>query len=408
MTVLNLTSFDAALKEHYTPQRVKMLSYEDRPLLGLLPKYTKFGGKVLPIPIQFANPNKRSRVASNVYGSTTNAFPGQVEDFRLTRARDYGSVFISNEVLEASQGDANAFMEARTFEIDGMLNKLSNSLAISLYGDSVGAYATIGTYTAGPPATILLGNPDDVARFEVNDMLTITQNADGTGVRGGTDLTPVRITAVDRDSGTLTLSGTVASASSGDSIFIHGEINASIAGLRAWLPDSAPGSSLFFGVDRSVDTTRLGGVRFDGTSMTIEEALIAAGARLVREGGNPSHVFMNPTDVASLVMALGSKVVYDKVQSPDEASIGFEAVKLMLPTGRVAVVPDRFCPKGRAYMLTMSTWKIYSLGQAPRVWDTDGQRMLRMPTADGIEIRGLYYAQLGCTAPGWNATISLG
>jgi hypothetical protein len=40
-------------------------------------------------------------------------------------------------------------------------------------------------------------------------------------------------------------------------------------------PDHRPGSSdSFWGVDRSADVTRLGGVRFNGASESIEEALI--------------------------------------------------------------------------------------------------------------------------------------
>ena len=50
-----------------------------------------------------------------------------------------------------------------------------------------------------------------------------------------------------------------------------------LSGLGAWLPSSAPGSTdSFFGVNRSSDATRLGGIRFDGSSLPLEEALIGA------------------------------------------------------------------------------------------------------------------------------------
>ena len=403
MTTLNLSSFDAALKEHYTPQQIRKLSYQDRPLLALLPKYTRFGGKVLPIPIAYGNPNMRSRTAANVFGTTTGAVPGQVEDFRLTRARDYASVAISNEVLEASMGDANAFMEARTFEIDGMLNKLSNNLAMSLFGDTNGWVAQTTT-AAGPATTFTLNDLDATSRFEVGDQLIFSINPDGSGPL---DTVPRRITAINRDTGLVTIHSTITFAATTYFIFFFGDATASLAGLAAWLPATAPTPTPFFGVDRSVDTVRLGGVRFDGSAMSIEEALILCGARVVREGGRPTHVIMNPGDVARLVAFLGSRVVYDKAASPEDASIAFDTIRLMLPTGVVQVVADRYCPPRRAYMLQLDTWKLYSLGQAPRVWDADGQRMLRMSTADGVEVRGVYYAQLGCNAPGWNATISL-
>lgn len=48
---LDMTSFQSALKQHYTNDRVENTVYKDNPLLALMPKYEQFGGKNLPIPI---------------------------------------------------------------------------------------------------------------------------------------------------------------------------------------------------------------------------------------------------------------------------------------------------------------------------------------------------------------------
>ena len=56
----------------------------------------------------------------------------------------------------------------------------------------------------------------------------------------------------------------------------------------------------------------------------------------------------------------------------------------------------------------MNVWKLYSLGKAPRILDSDGMRFLRDSNADSVEVRVGYYAQLGCRAPGWNCNINLG
>ena len=58
-------------------------------------------------------------------------------------------------------------------------------------------------------------------------------------------------------------------------------------------------------------------------------------------------------------------------------------------------------------MLTMNVWKLYSLGKAPKILDTDGLKMLRESTSDAVEVRVGYYAQLGCRAPGFNVNIQL-
>lgn len=49
MAALDLTSFDAALKAWYTSDRVENMTYQDNPLLALMPKMTEFKGKNLPI-----------------------------------------------------------------------------------------------------------------------------------------------------------------------------------------------------------------------------------------------------------------------------------------------------------------------------------------------------------------------
>ena len=60
MTALNLESFEAALKVHYTDLRVKNLVYRNNPFLATIPKYEYFGGKNLPIPVQYGVPQGRS------------------------------------------------------------------------------------------------------------------------------------------------------------------------------------------------------------------------------------------------------------------------------------------------------------------------------------------------------------
>jgi hypothetical protein len=44
---------------------------------------------------------------------------------------------------------------------------------------------------------------------------------------------------------------------------------------------------------------------------------------------------------------------------------------------------------------------------APRLLDSDGNQILREATADNVEVRLGYRAQLGCAAPGFNANIQL-
>lgn len=398
---LDLTSFDAALKVHYTDDRVQNMTYQDAPLLALLPKMEKFGGKNLPIPIWYGNSQNRSATFSTaVAGSSTES----IEDFVLTRASDYSVAQIDNETMEASEGNANAFMEAAKTAIDGALATLSRSLSIALYGTGSGSIGQVQT-SSFATTTLTLTDAEDVTKFEKGMVIVTSATNGGGSVRTG-ELT---IVGVDRDAGTITtsanLSTGISAIAQNDYIFAKGDYDRKIKGLLAWIPSTAPSSTAFFGVDRTQDVTRLGGIRFDGSAMPIEEALIKAAGRAAREGAKPDYCFLSYSKWTELETALGSKVQYVDLKAT--AEVGFRGIMINGPRGPIKVVPDADCPNDRAFMLEMKTWKLYSLGKVPRLIDSDGLKMLRQATADGVEVRATYRAQLGCVAPGRNVNVQL-
>jgi hypothetical protein len=405
---LDLTSFDAALKDLYTDQDIKHLSYKDNPFHALVSKMESFYGRQLPVVLQYGNPQNRSATFATGQAQTSTS---KVTEFSLTRARDYSFAFIDNETLEASKSDKGAFLSAAKVEMDGALESLSRSLAIAEYGTGSGTRGQVNAEPSENASTfsITLKNINDVTNFEVGQVVVIYSAETGGSIRtsDGTD-DEFPVAGVNRDTGVLTLTGTYDSSgtiAANDYIFAEGDRGNMIKGLRAWLPDSAPSSTAFFGVDRSVDPTRLGGIRYNGSSESIEEALISAAARCAREGGKPDVCFMNYNRWAELEKALGSKVQYVDVKGP--AEVGFRGIQIIGPRGPIKVIPDANCPSDRAFMLTMSTWKLYSLHGAPHIDKTDSLSMLRQSNADGVEVRMRYWAQLGCSAPGWNVNIQL-
>lgn len=397
---LDMTAFDAALKVHYTEDRIKNMTYKDNPFFAMLKKMEDFGGKNLPIPIWYGNSQNRSASISQALSTDSSE---SLEDFVLTRASDYAVAKIDNETMEASEGNANAFMEAATVAIDGALDTLTRSLAIALYGTGSGK---IGQIASGQTtATITLSEPEDVVNFEKGQVL-VTSTANGGGsVKAGS----VTVVGVDRDLGTVTASGLwdagIGTVAANDYIFMKGDYDAKLKGLLAWLPSSAPSSSPFFGVDRTQDATRLGGIRFDASAMPIEEGLVKSASRAAREGAKPDKCFISYSKYADLENALGSKVQY--IDMKVDAEIAFRGIQINGPRGPIQVIPDANCPNDRAFMLQMDTWKLYSLKKVPRLIDSDGLTMLRQATADGVELRAVYRAQLGCNAPGKNCNIKL-
>ena len=411
---LDMTSFDNALKNHYTNDRVENMVYQDNPLFGLMSKMEDFGGRNLPIPTIWGNPQGRSVAFARAQARSlvTNT---KVASFVLTRVKDYAVAVIDNETLEASKGDANAFLSASTTEIDGAINGLTRSAATAMYRSGYGDLGVIAT--AGiSGAVITLATNSDVTGFEVGMELDLSATQSGALLAYGSSGNGLIITAIDRTAGTLTFGFNVTdatngipTAAAGNYIFVRGDhVSGSltkIAGLESWVPASAPSSALFFQQDRSLDVTRLGGQRYDGSKVPIEEGLIEGAAMVAREGGKIDHYFMGFSTYSSLEKSMGSKVQYIDLKA--NAEIAFRGIIINGPKGPISIVPDQNCPTNRCFGLQLDMWKLYSLGKAVRVIDTDGLQMLRQGSADGVEVRYGMYANMGCRAPGYNINIQL-
>lgn len=399
---LDVNSFAAALKQHYTDWSIENMVYADNPFFAMVNKYENFGGDVLKMPIIIGNPQNRSTTFSTALAGTSTS---NLKAFLLTRKSDYALAEISNEVMLASEGDANAFLRAATVEIDGALHALGRSIATKLFRSGSGSIGRLAS-TSGTTTTLTLQNPEDIVNFEVGMALESNNTDDATSVHTSTGSEGL-ITAIDRINGIITLSVAITGLSASDYLFVRGDAGNAISGLDAWLTDDASAlAASFFGVTRNVDN-RLHGVNFDGSSYTIEEALVKHASLIAREGGAPDVCFMNYKDYANLQNSLGSKIMYVDVKAGYEGAINIRGIAINGPRGVIKCVPDQNTPVGYAYMLTMKSWKLASLKKAVNLFDGDGLKMLRSPTTDSLQIRCFSYAQLGCNAPGHNGKLIL-
>tara|TARA_R110000824_G_scaffold161124_1_gene336262 strand:+ start:6823 stop:8145 length:1323 start_codon:yes stop_codon:yes gene_type:complete len=432
---LDYNTVSEAMKIHYKPLRVKDMVYKDNPLLAMLPKYESFGGLNMPIPIIYSNPQRAGAAFGSAQSVTSTS---KVEQFVIQRKKDYSFASVDGETIKASQGDTNAFLRYLTLEIDGALHTLNRRLAIALYGDgsgSLGSHTGIAAGGAGPgaivPQTVTLQSPSDITNFEVGMWLQLPLAVGGAvlatqnyplGAPANVPADVFVVTQVDRDAGTFVLHDQASNAggniAAGAGIIPYGDYDNAggvvtkqkVFGLDAWLPSGATRAAQlaasFNGVTRNVDGTRLGGIIFDGTAMPIEEALISAASRAAREGARPDTAFVDFETFSTLEKALGSKVLYTQAKARD-VDMGFHAMHVQGPRGLISIVPDQNCPASTAYLLQMDTWTLNSLGSAPHILDLDGSRMLREAAFDAYEVRCGYYANLACSAPGWNVRVSL-
>lgn len=334
---------------------------------------------------------------------------------------DYQLVTITNLLMEQTKTNAGAFVDGAKLQMDGGFRNITNNIAFELFSDGTGTRGQIsssGYSFSNPTATITLSNANDIVNFEVG----MTLRASST--RGGavSDDTG-QIASVNRATGvmTLTMSDSSPDTEWANSAYltVDGDLPTAgasgtssylcMSGLSAWIPSTSPASNdNFWGVNRFADPTRLAGCRFNATAYTIEEGITNALAFLNREGGKPDLCIMDFASYANLVNSLGAKVAYVQVKH-DEVDVAFEGIRFQSAYGVVTVLADRSCPAQTAFLLTMSTWKLRSLGKVPHIltYGMEGLEGLRVGNADALEIRIGYYGNLICSAPGWNCIVSL-
>jgi hypothetical protein len=379
------------------------------PTLALLPQLTDHGGEGRRVPIITGRPvGGRSRTFAT---AQTNAGTASTQRFVVTTTSNYGVATIERKAVLGSKGDNAAVIDLLDLQISGITDSLSDDICTNLFRGTGGARGQVGAYTA-TATTLTLLNIEDAVHFE-KGMVIVADTVDGTGTVNSGSAT---IAAVDYDTGVLTASAAwdagIASIAVNDYLFASGDYGVGAAGLAAWIPSSAPGATAFFGVDRSVSPTRLGGIR-PSTSVltgTISERLRRSAAVCKRHGATPTLIVMNPMDVADLDIELGDKVRYMEVESPESnpVQIGFEAIAFATPIGKLPVVGDPYCQPGVAWMLDAESWCTDSMGQLIQIVDEDTKsKMLRQSAADGFEIRIASYYNHFTNAPGHNARVSL-
>lgn len=398
MGSLDQTTAAAILKTLYYEQGVQDLSVSKSPFLAEIRKNEEFYGDGLKIPLAIADPVGRSATFTT---AQTNANPSNYKAFTLTRVTDYAIGTITGEIWETAQNNKGTFINAVRTEIKKAMNALMRSAATKIHRKSTG---TICATTAGTASPVTIAR-ENAQMFEVGQVFGAVSDDTGTGsVRSGTGT----ITAINRSASattaTITFSGTITALAPGDFLFISGDYNAAMAGFESWVPSTAPGATAFFGVDRSVDTDRLGGLRHVVTGMTVEEGLLDALTFGSIAGAGIDRAYLNPVQYNALIKNLGSRAQY--FTKDINARVGFKGVMVSGGTGDVQVIPDPFVPTGKGHLVTMDTWSLNSALKVPHILDYGGGEVLRQSTADAVEFRLGYRGNPATDAPGWNMIVT--
>jgi len=379
--------------------------------------------KYFPNPVVFGLSQGASSTFASAFNNQTSP---QVAEFLITRVADFSLATIDGQLLAAAQTDPGAFIDGAELMIDAAFQTAVNRIASAMFRNGAGtigqvsAVANIGVNTF----TVTLANPDDAVQFEVGQVLQAVQFVDGSG------LAPVdvgQVTAVNRNTGVLTvtsLTNLVVNWPANYWLAVQGDLPSlannnfqpigstttnsllKTAGFAAWLPIAGPPvSDSFFGVNRNLDVQRLAGVTFNGTTLSLEEALLQGTGRIALNGGRVDTGICSYATYTALITSLGSKVQYIDEQIGE---IGFRGVQVNGANTVMSVFPDRNCPDGLIYCLEMDSWVLRSQNPAPHILKyMDEIEILRVPGVDAAELRVGMYGNLYTTRPGHNGVLQV-
>lgn len=324
-------------------------------------------------------------------------------------AEIYGAAKIQGKALKMVRGKGLAVADIGklvTKVHDNTIKTMKNRMALQIYGSGTGR---IGRRASISSNTITLETLDDAKNFQEGQWL-VFDDADGGGsVKAG----QCQVENVNFEEGKITVDNIAAITGHADNDYIFNAANdydACPKGLEAWFPTTAPavGGATFLGVDRSRDTIRYAGHRYDGSGGSIREAVGRLAVNMSRLQGNMGERqgFMNPIRWEDLKNDLGAQEVRDP---GGEGAFGYDAIVQSSPLGKIRWYPDPDCPADRGYILDVDTLFIKAAGKLPEVYADDGQEAVRdLATPSDAVItwyRGFW--QFGCLSPERNGVVLL-
>lgn len=399
---VTISNSNAALKLHYAENLVRSQSLDPKQtaFMGLV---SKREGKMIKGPqgYTFVVPIKTRDLPSANYSFTkaqtkSQSATGQsaYTAFQVTVTENYAVGNVDGKAAAVTENGEDAFVDLAKEECDSSLRTVRRDLAEMCFKTGTGSRGTISARTA---TSVTLTNASDAFRYEIG-MDLVAAAADGTGaLRSATTCT---VTAVNPDTGVLTLSGgdpTALGWTANDFLYVDGEFVAStktkILGLDFWIPQTAPSAGTdASGADRST-TWKLNGLRYNAASSSnFRDALIDASARVVAARGKTTHAFCNPIDFAKVQK---SGEALKAIRETNEYGVSFDGVQVMGYGGAFSLLPDMTVPQGKAWLLNMDHVFFIHAGQALAFLDEkDGAILSRMATADQYECRAKSYSNL--------------
>lgn len=383
--MVTMASADSALKSVYLGVVSEQLNTAANPLLAKIRQSTAdvWGKEVRRLAQYGVNGGVG---AGTEEGDLPSAAGNNYEQFVTTLKNLYGTIEISDKAVRASENNVGAFVNLLNAEMDGLIKASSFNFGRMLFGDGSGVLCTVSSVSGN---TVTADSVKNLIEGMVVDFLD-----DGSAITGAAGR---RITGVDRDNKTFTVTGSALdeAISAGNAVCVQGSYNLELTGLGAIFQTTGS----LYGLDRATHKwmipyikTKVGAISETVIQTAIDRLEETAGSR-----------------VDFIVCSWGVKRALQKHLSENKRNIdvtelagGYRSITY----NGIPVVADRFCPDGTMYLLNTSDFCLHQLCDWKWLEGDDG-RILRQVAGKPLYTATLVkYADLICTRPCGQAMLS--
>ncbi len=428
---MSLIYRDQFLHRRYAkPGKIECLATHDRVLLDMLKKGRHSGsGTSFHEPVIVSNPQGLGADrASAQLGAESGAAGADsvVAEWNLPYGDYAGSVLIRHKDIAAG-GDVpdGSYMKPFGLQTDGIIDELGevmDSYILSEPGKSLGVYngnlISTGVLTLTGDAA-----ETQIMNFNLGSIWQTSAN-DGSGAHsllGSGSLGYVigvnydDLTVTFATSAALAVAGTAGTPTGWDAadttvfLFKNGDFQGTsgntptfiIDSFADWIPSAAPGSTLFMGVHRAVDS-RLGGARLTATQasgLSTEERIKKLVTKLNSTFGGKGEKLVVMESIqwqklASVLEKRGQRPLDGKT-----ANMGYQYLHLQTGRGSAKVISAPKCRPDVFWAFEIDKWTLRTLSGFPEVMKSDGFQMLRKATSDQYEFRIVAFPHLSTPYP---------
>lgn len=343
--------------------------YYNLPLTASMKKKTDFTsaeGMIVSVDYSLAN-----GIGGTPAGAKANDSPTKGQKFTVPQARMYGYAALEGPVVRNANagGEESMFIDyARKRYKDGM-QALMADLEVRAFRRKTGAIAQLSSTTAPSGTTMTLDSAAAGILLRPG-MRLVASATEGAATASGT---PGYTTVVSVDGATVTVDGTITTqiTSISTSWFLYrysmdsnnGSGWVGFSGLGDWNPITP--SSSFYGVNQTLATAYLAGVRTTDTSdvRTLFQRGEAKAQSEVGTGFKTGNIYLHPWQFQALVSSQLTAVRYN-----DPKSIELGITKMTM--GEFTFVKAPFCPLTYAHMVADDNLELHTCGKQPTIGET--------------------------------------